>query len=422
MLPRREATALDGRRVVDVAIIGAGFAGLAAARTISLLDPTVSVGLLEAGLIGDGPAGANSGFIIDLPHEVSSDGFGQEAAAKFRQSVLLQRSAVALATSIADELSLAKDIFDPCGRYSIAMSAEGDKHLDEYASLLTHMGEVHRRLDNADTAAVTGSKAFKTSLFTPGTAIIHPAAFVRAWADALRSKINVYERSPALSIERSGAAWLIKTPAGSLETGKIILANNGHAQSFGFFRRQLIHVFTYASLTHEFDPAELSGHRKWAATPALPMGTTVRRINTAGGDRILVRSRYSYNPDIAVTPGAISRAGKLHDKKFAHRFPGLRDVGMEYRWAGAMALTRNHVPAFGEVEDDIIAACGCNGLGASNSTASGIAAAELALGRDSDLLQIYRSMPAPTSIPPEPFTTIGARAQLAYREWRAGVE
>ncbi|MGO7428731.1 FAD-dependent oxidoreductase, partial [Rhizobium ruizarguesonis] len=89
----------------------------------------------------------------------------------------------------------------------------------------------------------------------------------------------------------------------------------------------------------------LSGERKWAATPALPMGTTVRRISTGTGtgDRILVRSRYSYNPSIAVSDAAIQRAGRLHDGKFSKRFPTLSGVGMQYRWAGAMALTRNHV-------------------------------------------------------------------------------
>ena len=57
---------------------------------------------------------------------------------------------------------------------------------------------------------------------------------------------------------------------------------------------------------------------------------------------------------------------------------------MHYRWGGAMALTRNGVPAFGEVEPGILAAVGCNGLGASNATASGLAAAETLLGVETD--------------------------------------
>lgn len=420
--PRSPTKALTHAITADVAIIGGGFAGLSAAHRISQLDPSLKVAVLEAGVVGEGPAGANSGFIIDLPHEVSSDDFSGESEAKFRQSVLLQRSAIRLASDLAAEHGWSKDIFDPCGRYSVAMSAEGDKHLQEYSGQLTNMGEGHRLLNASEIASVTGSEAFTSGLFSPGTIIVQPAAYIREVADCLESPATLYEKTPVLSFERADGGWLLKTPQGSVSAAKIIMANNGHAESFGFFRGRLLHVFTYASLTEEFDPERLGGDRKWAATPALPMGTTVRRVNTAGGDRILVRSRYSYNPSIEVSDAAIRSAGKLHDGKFAHRFPTLADLGMQYRWGGAMALTRNHVPAFGEIERDVFAACGCNGLGASNSTAAGIAAAELALGHESELGRVYRQLAAPVTLPPQPFTTIGAKVHLRYREWSAGVE
>ena len=424
MLPIRSPTSsLSETIMVDVAIIGAGFAGLSAARRISMLDPSVRVAVLEAGVVGEGPAGANSGFIIDLPHEVSSaDGFSEDSESKFHQAVTVQRTAIDLAVGMADQYGWGPDVLDRCGRYSVAMSAHGDEHLKNYCLQLAKMGEPHRLLRQHEIAAVTGSQAYSSGIFMPGTVIIQPAAYIRQVADHLSEPVRLFERTPVLSFEREGSEWHVKTPQGLVVADRIILANNGHAESFGFFRRQFLHVFTYGSLSKEFEPGRLGGDRKWAATPGLPMGTTVRRINSSGGDRILVRSRYTYNPSIDVDETAIRQAGVLHDRKFLHRFPALRDVAMEYRWAGAMAITQNHVPAFGEVERNVIAACGCNGLGASNSTASGIAAAELALGHESELGRIYRAMPAPTKIPPRPITTIGAKIQLAYREWRAGVE
>ncbi|MDK4730661.1 NAD(P)/FAD-dependent oxidoreductase [Rhizobium phaseoli] len=420
--PRMPRPALSEAILADVAIIGGGFAGLSAAHRLSRLDPTLRIVVLEAGIVGEGPAGANSGFIIDLPHEVSSDDFSGESEGKFRDSVLLQRSAIVLASELAAENGWGKELFDPCGRYSVAMSTEGDKHLEAYSLLLGKRGEAHRLLKGQEIEAVTGSKAFTSGLFSPGTVIIQPAAYISGVADCLKAPVRLCEQTPVLSFERSGDAWLLKTPHGSVLAAKIILANNGHAESFGFFRRRLLHVFTYASLTQEFDPARLGGDRKWAATPALPMGTTVRRINTGGGDRVLIRSRYSYNPGIEIGDAAIRSAGRLHDGKFAHRFPTLAGVGMQYRWGGAMALTHNHVPAFGEIERGVFAACGCNGLGASNSTAAGIAAAERVLGHDSELGRVYSRLAAPVLLPPQPLTTIGAKIHLAWREWRAGAE
>ena len=152
------------------------------------------------------------------------------------------------------------------------------------------------------------------------------------------------------------------------------------------------------------------------------MGTTLRRIEGADGDRLLVRSRYTYHPGLDVGEATLSRAGAVHDRKFAHRFPGLAGTRMQYRWGGAMALTWNSVPAFGEVEPGILAAVGCNGLGASNATASGLAAAETLLGVDTELTRIYRAFASPQALPPQPLTLIGAKATLAFREWKAGVE
>lgn len=56
----------------DWLVIGAGFAGLAAARRLSQLCPTDRITILEASRVAEGPAGRNSGFMIDLPHDLTS--------------------------------------------------------------------------------------------------------------------------------------------------------------------------------------------------------------------------------------------------------------------------------------------------------------------------------------------------------------
>ncbi|SFO74780.1 FAD dependent oxidoreductase [Paracoccus pantotrophus] len=192
---------------------------------------------------------------------------------------------------------------------------------------------------------MTGSQAFSSAIFMPGTAIVQPAAYIRGLADALAGKVTLYEQSPAMSFEPKGNGWRVETPGGSVAAGRIVLANNGYAERFGFFRGRLMHVYTYASMTESFSPNRLGGLRDWAATPSSPMGTTLRRVSGSDGDRLLVRSRYTYNPGMNVGEGTLRRAGHVHDGKFAQRLPGLSDVKMQYRWGGAMALTLNSVPA-----------------------------------------------------------------------------
>lgn len=423
MLPARTPRpALQGKTTADVVVIGAGFAGLAAARRLSQLDAGLRVTVLEAGVIGEGPAGRNSGFIIDLPHEVSAESLGSDSADHARRDIFKNRAAIALAQGMAEDQGWGPDVFSLSGRYSIARGEAGDHHLVDYARQLAALGEPHRLLDAGQTAALTGTRSFSSALFTPGTAMIQPADFVRRFADALAAPVTVHENSPVLCFERQGTGWRIVTSGGEVSAGKIVLAVNGHAQSFGLLPGKLMHVFTYASLTRPFEPARLGGERDWAATPALPMGTTIRRLSGPDGDRILVRSRYTYNPSITVSAAAVASAGRVHDRKLASRFPPLAGLEMQYRWAGAMALTWNSVPIVEEVDHGVWMGAGCNGVGATNATANGIVAAERALGHLSQLGRHFEQTPAAKRLPPEPFATIGGKAALKWKEWRAGEE
>ena len=60
---------------VDVAIVGAGFAGLSAARRLHQIDPGLRIAVLDAGRLAEGASGRNSGFMIDLPHDVASEDY-----------------------------------------------------------------------------------------------------------------------------------------------------------------------------------------------------------------------------------------------------------------------------------------------------------------------------------------------------------
>ncbi|MEM6422064.1 MAG: FAD-dependent oxidoreductase, partial [Pseudomonadota bacterium] len=70
--PRRPHAALTGERTADWVVLGAGYAGLAAARRLAENRPSETVAIVEAGAVGENASGRNSGFAIDLPHNVGS--------------------------------------------------------------------------------------------------------------------------------------------------------------------------------------------------------------------------------------------------------------------------------------------------------------------------------------------------------------
>src|SRR5262245_38299259 len=73
---------LEDDIAADWLIIGAGFAGLSAARRLSQVRPGDRIAILDAQEVAKGSAGRNSGFMIDVPHNLSSGEYsaGDEAA------------------------------------------------------------------------------------------------------------------------------------------------------------------------------------------------------------------------------------------------------------------------------------------------------------------------------------------------------
>ncbi|MEM7668798.1 MAG: FAD-binding oxidoreductase [Pseudomonadota bacterium] len=415
----------EGSMTADWLIIGAGFAGLAAARRLSLLHPGGRIALIDAVRIGEGPAGRNSGFMIDLPHDLASENYSGQIEVDRRQ-IAANRAAIDFAVDAARQYGLPEEAIQRSGKLNAAASAKGDAHNASYAAHLSALGEEYSVCDARAMHQITGSTYYSSGLFTPHAAMIQPALFVRGVAAGLASnRVSVFENSPVLGIERIGSAWRARTPKGSVEAPSVILAVNGHLESFGFYKRQLMHVFTYASMSSRLGPDEVSrlgGDRAWGATPADPMGTTVRRVSGRGGDRIVIRNRFTYDPSMESAEGRLPAIGTIHDAAFDARFPMLKGLGMEYRWGGRLCLSRNDAPAFGEIDNGVFAACCQNGLGTTKGTFSGIAAADLASGLSTPFTAFMDEVDEPARLPPEPFARIGATAVIRFNEWRAGRE
>lgn len=426
LLPvRTPVDVLEETAIADWLVIGAGYAGLAAARRLAKNFEGDRIVVLDAVTVGEGPAGRNSGFMIDLPHDLSSDNYGGNLDAD-RAQTEANRAAIAFALDAAQEYGLSDEAIIRSGKVNAAATEKGIAHNTDYAKHLVALGEDHEILDARQMRELTGIPYYKGGLFTPHSAMIQPAMFVRGVADGLKSnRVRIYEKSPVLSLNRKDGIWCAKTPSGEVTAPRAILAVNGHVENFGFFKNRLLHIFTYASMTRKLTPDEvrtLGGSPIWGVTPADPMGTTVRRVAGVGGDRIVVRNRFTCDPSMEVSEDRLLSVAKDHDKSFASRFPMLGDVDMEFRWGGRLCVSRNDAPAFGEVDDGLFAACCQNGLGTAKGTFSGVAAADLAGGIDS-LFASHRSEEEdPAILPPKPLTQLVANARIRWSEHRAGAE
>lgn len=412
---------LKGEVKADWVVLGAGLAGLAAARRLAELQPNAAIALVDARRVGFGAAGRNSGFMIDLPHDLNSHDYTGDRSRDLEQ-IRLNRGAIDHMRGIVKRHGIDCDWREQ-GKLHGAAEAHGQRALEAFAKGLSGLDEPYRELDAQAMKAVTGTDFYKAGLHAPGTVLVQPAALARGLGATLPENVRLYEDSPVRKIN-VGKPHTLVTDQGRLQAPRLVLANNAYAAQFGQLglKGRILPVYTYGSLTrplNEQEQANLGGEESWGLIPADPMGTTVRRM---GDGRICIRNSFTYNPSVSTSARRLARVRAAHQRSFERRFPMLPGVEMEYTWGGALCVSRNGGTPFGEIAPGIFSAICQNGLGLTRGTISGKLIAEYALGVESDLLDIMLKQPKPAANPPEPFLGLGVRSTLAWKEWQAGTE
>ena len=413
---------LDQNTNCDWLILGGGFAGLSAAYRLTQLRPKDKVVVIDALKIGEGSAGQNSGFMIDLPHNISASGNYTDSLEKDKKTIELHRHAMQFAKDIAEECRVSKEDFLHVGKINGAATPSSVSWNDQYQKQLQDLSEDHQVFDRKEMKELTGSEFYESGLYTPGTILFHPSNYVRTIASKLRESCDVFDNTPATSISSQNNSWLVQTPKASISSANIIFAINGHIQNFGFYKNRLIHLFTFAAVTQKFSKEELSGQDQWGITPANPVGTTVRKIKDGDGFRLLVRNQWQCHQSMQIDQSILEAKGQQLRQSFEIRFPMLKDLPFEFTWGGKVCLSMNNVPAFGELDRGLYSACCSNGLGSINGTLAGkFIIDKLCQSNDQTYLS-FENVEKPRLLPPNFLTQMGANINIKTKEWRAGRE
>lgn len=418
--PPAPAQTVSSDQRYDWVVIGGGITGLCAARRLAELAPDASIALVEADRIGRTTAGRNSGFFVDLPHDISSESYSRSVEAD-KADVRLQRHGIDYVRSIVRRHGIDCDWRDD-GKFHAAVNKKGQAALSHFAEGLARIGEPCEWLDEAAIGNVTGTGFYRAALFTPGCSTVQPAALMRGLAATLPENVRVFEMSAVKEIEDRGDSKRLKFQGGTLAAKRVMLCTNAYAAKFGGHSNGLLPVYTFASLTRAMNADEVSrlgGMPSWALIPADPMGTTVRRLAT---NRICIRNHFAFRPSLEVSASDLAKAKRLHQRSFARRFPMLEDVEFEYTWGGPLCLSANNGALFGERGDGVFEAVGCNGLGLSRGSASGKLIAEHALGQSNELVRQLLNQPRPRLLPARPIADMAVGAAIWVKEFAAGAE
>jgi glycine/D-amino acid oxidase-like deaminating enzyme len=417
LLPARiPARRLSGVQRTDYAVVGAGLAGLAAARRLAELKPQARIILLDAQRVGDCSSGRNSGFIIDLPHETES--LAPEADAHQRRILRLNRFAITRLRELVIRHGI-KCEWAEQGMYRGAVTEEAARFLDPYEEMIHRLGVPLMRLTRTEIERRLGTALYREAVYTPGTILVQPAALVSGLADNLPGNVELYEDSPVLSLAR-GAAIDLATPHAAITANTLVLAVNGLLPAFGFMRNHLINLGLWASMTRMLDDKELASlgtEANWGMTPADARGGITMRL--LASRRLLLRA-ITY-PEQRYRPHAhdLPRIQTLHRRILERRFPQLSPITIEHTWTGFVSKSWNAEPVFGALAPGVYSACVQNGVGLARGTYQGELCADLIAGDPHELVQDMLAHGRPTRLPPEPLTTWGARAHISWLEFQS---
>ncbi len=373
--PPPETPPLAGDADCDVAVVGAGFAGLSAA--LHMAERGIRVVVLEAEQPGFGASGHNGGLVVPAFARWDPDGVRARLGAEAGDRL------VRLVGGSADL------VFDLIRRHGISCDAlqAGWLHPAHAASKIPWLESLHRQwrdaghpvqlLDRPETARLTGSDRFHGALLAPTGGHLNPLAYVRGLAArAMALGAAVHGRTPVRSIARSSYGWRLGCGAGTVSADRVFLCTNALTGSLSPpVTRSTLPLEVYQMATAPLDPDQRQA--------ILPEGHSVSDTR---------RDLFSYRLDAegrlitggmaAFQTGALDRLKKPLARRLSRMLPELGPVAFDFAWHRTAALTPNLLPRLFELGPGLTALIGCNGRGIGMTTSLGAALAELAAGGD----------------------------------------
>ncbi|WP_164871767.1 NAD(P)/FAD-dependent oxidoreductase [Solirhodobacter olei] len=396
------AEPLHGLVKTDVAVIGAGYAGLNAALELAQRHGA-SVTVLEAGQPGWGASGRNGGFCClggaHLSHGKIVSRVGAGGARDFRD---FQHRAIEHVADLLQEYSIdARQ--GPEGEVCIAHSPRALAGLKaEAAAVRTLYGEEAEILPGAELAerGLSG-EGFCGALMTPVGFPIHPLAYAEGLARAAeRAGAQVFGGSPVTGLVPEGEGWRLTTPGGVLLARRVLIATNGYSSED---LPPWIGGRTLPAQSAVLVTRPLSAAEKRAQGFTTPLMSYDSR-NLLHYFRHLPDGRFLFGMrgGASAAPEAQRRNARRVHEEFARIFPAWAEIEATSEWFGFVCLTGSLAPYVGPVPGapGLFATFGWHGNGVAPASLGGRLAGQLISGMPTAVPALMRQVPKRFPLPP----------------------
>ena len=400
---------LRAQVTADVAIVGAGIAGLKVADYLN--GHGLSSVVIDARRVGGGASSRNQGCIVtglSLPYAELAAKTSRQVA---RSLVSLSRHNQELLVEQIQRHGLHCD-YEVHGETSLvrADAADGEqvlKSLQHNASMMSEDGFEAEYLDTQSALEATGNSLFAGGIRFPRDAQFHSGKFAVGLGAAVARlpHVRLFEDSPVVACENEGDDHLVRTRDGMVRARHLFLATNAMAPQIlpaltGSLRAERGQVL----VTEPLDSRPCSG----CFGAGVAWWREIReadgryRLLFGGGRRrdqpdslfVQYAANGRRNPRLAIDGfrPTLAHQRRLH-RLLAEIFPHLSEVGITHRWGGLQSFTFDGLPVIGVFDEErrIHGMAGFSGLGNSFSNVGAAYLAARIAGTASDVERRFGS-------------------------------
>jgi len=365
--------------VVDVAVIGAGFTGLSAARTLAKRGAKVAV--LEAETIGWGASSRNGGMVLTgmkLGVNKLISMYGREHTRRMYAASLASMDCV---EQILREEGIACD-FSRCGHLEVACK---QKHFDDYArqaEVIAHeFNHTLRVVQRQDLSSEIGSGIYFGGMVDEASAGCNPAAYVAGLARAaMKAGAEIFEHACVQTIQRDSRrgelGWKLDTSRGQLWAHEVFVGTSGYTgKATPALQKKLIPIGSFI-ITTEVLPEKLAQQLSPRNRMIYDSKNYLYYYRLTPDRRMLFGGRAAFFPENHQT---VRRSAAILRRGMISVYPQLADAKIEYVWGGTLDFAFDIMPHAGQL-GGMYYALGYAGHGVAMATYQGQKIAELMAG------------------------------------------
>jgi glycine/D-amino acid oxidase-like deaminating enzyme len=364
---------------VDVAVIGSGYTGLSAARTLARRGAKVAV--LEAERIGWGASSRNGGMVLTglkLGVGTLLARYGRELTRRMYAASLASIDCV---EQVVNEESLDCD-FSRSGHLEVAYKPA---HYADFAraaeTMARELNHAVRLVPRPDLRGEIGSEAYHGGLVDEASAGVNPGRYVVGLARAAeKAGASLFEQTRVERIERVGAAFRVSTPRGTVMARDVFVATSGYTgKATPALQRKIVPIGSYIIVTEPL-PDDLAREVSPRNRMIFDSKNFLYYFRLTPDNRMLFGGRAAFFPESSST---VRESAEILRRGMLNVYPQLREVRVEYVWGGTLDFPFDMLPHAGRL-GGVHFALGYAGHGVALATYLGASMAQTICGEPTD--------------------------------------